>query len=297
MPKEPKTNFGTATTGSAVNLEKPACPLCGSAERRTLYKLDPPYTVTRCANCGMAYLYPRLGEAAMREVYRQASYYERGGVGYSDSSYHAQASALRVTFQRFLGNLARRHLTGGHLLEVGCGYGYLLDEARSFFDERTATEFSIEGAAAGRATGAEVFLGGIEEVPADRKFDCVIATQVIEHVYEPRRLVKEMAQRVKPGGHIVLATPDIGGVLSRCMGRRWPSLKAPEHVLYFDFTRLKSLLEEAGLREVRKLPYPHAFPLGLVAAKFRIALPGPLARLHAWVPATTVAAYGTVVDV
>jgi SAM-dependent methyltransferase len=170
----------------------------------------------------------------------------------------------------------------------------LLDEARAFFDRRVGTDFSAECAAAARMTGTEIFVGGAEHVPLDRQFDCVIATQVIEHVYEPLRFIMEIARRTRPGGHIVVATPDIGGVLSKCMGRRWPSLKAPEHVLYFEFKTLKPLMEQAGLQEVRKLPYPHAFPLALLAAKFNISLPAPLARFNAWVPTTTVAAYGRV---
>ncbi len=230
----------------------------------------------------------------MQEAYRQSSYYEGGACGYADTSYTAQESALRATFKRLLHNLAKRGLTGGDLLEVGCGYGYLLDEARSLFDRRVGTEFSAQGAEIAGATGAEVFVGGIEEVPAERKFDCVIATQVIEHVYEPLTFLGQLASRTKPGGHIIVATPDIGGVLRRVMGRRWPSFKAPEHVLYFDFRALASLMTRAGLSDVRRLPYLHAFPSGLIAAKFGLTMPPLLARLKVWVPATTVAAYGRV---
>jgi SAM-dependent methyltransferase len=246
--------------------------------------------------CGLYYLYPRLLESAIQEAYRQSSYYERGECGYADTSYSAQESALRATFKRLLHNLATRRLTGGDLLEIGCGYGYLLDEARLFSQHRVGTEFSPQAAGIARATGAEVFLGGIEQIPPDAKFDCVIATQVIEHVYEPLLFVERLANHTKPGGHIVLATPDIGGVLRKVMSRRWPSFKAPEHVLYFDFRTLSFLMRRAGLNDVRRLPYPHAFPLGLIAGKFGFTLPSLVAHLKVWVPATTVAAYGRVTN-
>ncbi len=230
----------------------------------------------------------------MQEVYRQSSYYEGGTCGYADASYTAQEPALRATFKRLLRNLVKRGLTGGDLLEIGCGYGYLLDEARSLFDRRVGTEFSAQGAKIACKTGAEVFVGGIEQVLPERKFDCVIATQVIEHVYEPLTFVRQLANHTKPGGHIVIATPDIGGGLRKAMGRHWPSFKAPEHVLYFDFWTLSSLMHQAGLTNVRRLPYPHAFPLGLLTAKFGLTMPPLLARPKVWVPATTVAAYGRV---
>ncbi|MGC1323954.1 MAG: class I SAM-dependent methyltransferase [Candidatus Udaeobacter sp.] len=278
----------------SAKLEYPTCPVCGSDQREVPFRLHGPYSVACCAACGVHYLYPRLIESAMQDVYREPSYYEGGACGYADTSYTAQEQALRATFKQVLRNLAKRGLTGGDLLEIGCGYGYLLDEARSWFDRRVGTEFSAQGAEIAGKTGAEVFVGGIEQVPPERNFDCVIATQVIEHVYEPLTFIRQLASHTKRGGHIVVATPDIGGVLRRAMGRRWPSFKAPEHVVYFDFRTLSMLMQQAGLANLRSLPYPHAFPLGLITAKFGLPMPPLLARLKVWVPATTVAAYGRV---
>lgn len=278
----------------SAKLEYPACPLCDSDRREFPFRLREPYTVARCIECGLHYLYPRLIESAMQEVYRESSYYEGGTCGYADTSYTAQEFALRATFKRLLHNLAKQGLTGGDLLEIGCGYGYLLDEARSFFESRVGTDFSPQGATIARATGAEVFVGGIEQVPLEAKFDCVIGTQLIEHVYEPLSFVKQLTSHTKPGGHIILATPDIGGVLRKVMGQRWPSFKIPEHVVYFDYQTLSSLMLRADLSDVRRLSYPHAFPSSLIAAKFGFNLPPWLEHFNVWVPATTVAAYGRV---
>jgi 2-polyprenyl-3-methyl-5-hydroxy-6-metoxy-1,4-benzoquinol methylase len=281
---------------TSANLEYPACPLCESDRRGFPFRLREPYRVARCIECGLHYLYPRLIESAMQEVYRESSYYKGGPCGYADTSYTAQEFALRATFKRLLRNLAKRGLTGGDLLEIGCGYGYLLDEARSFFGRRIGTEFSPEGAEIARGRGAEVFVGGIEQVPSEPKFDCVIGTQLIEHVYEPLSFVKRLAGHTKPDGHIILATPDIGGVLRKAMGQRWPSFKVPEHVLYFDYRTLSSLMRRAGLSNVQRLPYPHAFPLGLITAKFGFDLPPWLGHFNVWVPATTIAAYGRIAN-
>jgi 2-polyprenyl-3-methyl-5-hydroxy-6-metoxy-1,4-benzoquinol methylase len=277
-------------------LEYPACPLCGNQRRELPFRLHEPYSVARCVACGFHYLYPRLAESAIREAYQQSSYYEGGTCGYADTSYTDQERALRATFKRLLNNLHTRGLAGGSLLEIGCGYGYLLHEARGYFDRRVGTDFSAEAATTARTTGADVFVGGIEQIPPDSSFDCVVAIQVIEHVYEPLSFLDQLVSRTKAGGHIVLATPDIGGALRKTMGRRWPSFKVPEHVLYFDFRTLRTLMSRAGLRDIRRLPYPHAFPLGLIAAKFRVSIPPTLAGLNVWVPTTTVSVCGRVSD-
>ena len=283
-----------STANVPAKLEYPACLICGSDQREFPFRLHDPYSVVRCTTCGFYYLYPRVIEDAMQEAYRQPSYYEGGACGYADTSYTAQESALRATFKCLLHNLADRRLTGGTLLEVGCGYGYLLDEARAYFDRRVGTEFSQDGAEIARSTGAEVFVGGIERISAERVFDCLLAIQVIEHVYQPLAFVKQLINHTQSGGHIIIATPDIGGVLRKTMGRYWPSFKVPEHVGYFDFRSLSRVMEDAGLRDVRRLPYPHAFPLGLITAKFGLNIPAALGCLKIWVPATTVAVYGRV---
>ena len=285
-----------ATALVPSNLEYPACPICRGERREFPFQLSRGYRVARCLDCGVSYLYPRLAEQAMQSVYREPSYFEGGESGYADTTYVEQEASLRATFKCLLRNLAKRGATGGDLLEVGCGYGYLLDEARSFFQRRVGTEFSPQAADLARETGAEVFVGGVEQLPSAARFDCLVATQVIEHVYDPISFVRRLVRHVKPGGHVVLATPDIGGALRKMMGRRWPSFKVPEHVVYFDFDSLESLMRQGGIEKISRMPYPHAFPLGLISAKFGLSLPSVLGRLNVWVPATTVAAHGKVPD-
>ena len=230
----------------------------------------------------------------MQLVYQDPTYYQGGQAGYADTSYFGQEKALRATFKCLLRNLQTRGMTGGDLLEIGCGYGYLLDEAQSFFRRRIGTEFSPEAAAHARETGADVFLGGVDELPTDARFDCAMAIQVIEHIYDPITFMTGLISHVRPGGSVLLATPDIGGALRKVMGKSWPSFKVPEHVVYFDLDTLKRLMTGAGLVGVTRMHYPHAFPLGLIAAKFGLSLPSSVKQVNVWVPATTIAAFGRV---
>jgi SAM-dependent methyltransferase len=191
-------------------------------------------------------------------------------------------------------NLQRRNLTGGSLLEVGCGYGYLLEEAKEYFSRRVGTDFSPQATRLASTKADEVYEGGIEQVPAANKFDCVIATHVIEHVYQPLEFVRQLISRGKPNGTVVLAAPDMGGMLRKLMGHRWASFKIPEHVLYFDHATLSELMRRAGLLDIEKLPYPHAFPLALIASKLGLPFPAALGKSNIWVPATTIALYGKI---
>jgi len=296
---EPRpTRYEPGLTTIAVKaypqLEYPACPLCRTDQPEVRYAEFGVHKIVRCRKCEVHYLYPRLTEEAMYRAYSEDNYFEGGDSGYSDTSYALQERALRSTFKRLLRNMQKRKLTGGALLEVGCGYGYLLEEAKEFFSLRVGTEFSRQGMMLASTRADRVYEGGIEQLPATLKFDCVLATHVIEHVYKPLEFVGRLIDHTKPGGKVVLAAPDMGGLLRKLMGRRWPSFKIPEHVLYFDATTLSSLMRQRGLLDVRLLPYPHAFPLGLIAAKLGLPFPSALGGANVWVPTTTIANYGTV---
>ncbi|MBA4184383.1 MAG: class I SAM-dependent methyltransferase [Acidobacteria bacterium] len=279
-----------------IELEFPPCPLCYSERRETSYGQFGEHKIMRCQDCQAHYLYPRLTESAMRRFYTNDNYFEGGDSGYSDTSYADQEGALSSTFKRLMRNLHKRKLTGGSLLEVGCGYGYLLEEANEYFSHRVGTDFSPQGVRLASAKADEVYEGGIEQIPVAAKFDCVIATHVIEHVYQPLEFVKQLISHTEPSGTVILAAPDMGGMLRKVMGHRWPSFKIPEHVVYFDAVTLSALMRRAGLIDIEELPYPHAFPLALIASKLRLPFPAALGKANIWVPATTVALYGRVPD-
>jgi 2-polyprenyl-3-methyl-5-hydroxy-6-metoxy-1,4-benzoquinol methylase len=226
----------------------------------------------------------------MLSLYQQDDYFSGMEQGYSD--YAAQEPALRATFRRLLQTMAAHGKTGGDLLEIGCGYGYLLDEARPYFKRRIGTDFSARAVEQARSRADQVYRGGIEAIEEPEPFDCVIATHVIEHVYHPQDFISRLLERLRPGGGLLIATPDMGSYWRKLMRSRWPSFKLPEHVLYFDKWTQTRLLDQCGVQNIEVVPYPHAFPLPLIAAKLGLNLPSYCMQYSFWLPATTVACMG-----
>jgi SAM-dependent methyltransferase len=67
----------------------------------------------------------------------------------------------------------------------------------------------------------------------DGFFDAITLYDIIEHVYAPRRCAEALRAQLRPGGHLLIATPNCESLLSRFTGRRWVSYKIPEHVIFF----------------------------------------------------------------
>ncbi|OHB31479.1 MAG: hypothetical protein A2X79_01030 [Desulfuromonadaceae bacterium GWB2_53_15] len=263
------------------------CPICSAAGKKVLYHLVAPYRVVTCTACGFHYMDPRLREEHMMELYGDDSYFGSETVGYVD--YTMQEQALRLTFRRFIKVMAAAGLTGGSLLEIGVGHGFFLDEARAYFDYRVGTEMSRSAAVNAAKFADCVIHGGCSDLPADSRFDCIVMSQVLEHVYHPKAFIERIMVNLNRGGRLLIITPDIGNFWRVLMRASWPSFKVPEHVLFFNRYSLVGLLKQCGFREARSLPYPHAFPLKLVAAKLNLTPPKRLEKLNIWLPHTSLA--------
>lgn len=131
-----------------------------------------------------------------------------------------------------------RDLRGKKVLEIGCGRGELAcwlakQEARP--TQIVAADFAAAAVHKGRAFAAEHNLYGITWEIADVQniahqddtFDTVISCETIEHVSSPRRALSELARVLRPGGRLLLTTPNYFGPMGlyraylRVCGRRF----------------------------------------------------------------------------
>jgi 2-polyprenyl-3-methyl-5-hydroxy-6-metoxy-1,4-benzoquinol methylase len=221
--------------------------LCGGT-LTTLHHLRE-YELAYCSRCELGRLAPMPSESALDALYASRAYFAGDdAVGYAD--YAAVAPQLRRTFARKLALLLRSGPVAD-LLEIGCGPGYFLHEARRAGVPRVAgVDRNPWAVAETRRSGFECWHGSIEAVPAERRFDAIAMLDVLEHVREPVPFLLEVADRLAPGGRLLLMTPDLRSILARVSGARWVSLKAPEHVFYYSRRSLGLLLDRAGFTPI-----------------------------------------------
>jgi SAM-dependent methyltransferase len=272
-------------------LEITPCPVCRSSDMSVLHIFSP-FKVVLCKDCQLIYLNPRLKESDARKMYQGNEYFlDKGNSGYQDYNYLSQERSLRLTFRKFLGELEKHGMTSGRLLEIGCGYGYFLDEAKQYFSYTAGTELSEEAANyARRLSGADIYLGDISSLPNKlSNFNIIVAINVIEHVYNPVEFLLSLKERLINGGIIVIATPDIGSIWYKIMKSKWPSFKIPEHVVFYTKSTLISLLERAGFLDIMRIPFPHAFPFGLMISKLGININRAVCQKPIWLPRTMIA--------
>jgi SAM-dependent methyltransferase len=191
--------------------------------------------------------------------------YFQGGQrdGYAD--YQGSDKERAVEFRKLLEDLSSAGIGSGKLLEVGCAYGYFLDEARESF-QVSGIELSEDAVADCRARGLDVVRYPVPSFFAERgPFDVVVMLDVLEHLVDPGLLLLELHRHTRPGAAIVLTTGDFGSLMSRALGRQWRLMTPPQHLWYFTKESIEKLLGRSGFRLV-ELTYPtKRVPVGLVA--------------------------------
>src|SRR5262249_9684806 len=78
-----------------------------------------------------------------------------------------------------------------------------------------------------------------------------VSYHVIEHVPSPRSELRELRRIIKPGGWLVMETPNIANLWYKLLGARWRQF-IPDHIFFFTPQTLTRLCEESGF-EVKKL--------------------------------------------
>lgn len=161
--------------------------------------------------------------------------------------------------------LVRPHLSdGSRLLEIGCGAGNLLLQAVVRGSYPVALDLSMQSLTFVRSrlqeagTGTEA-PGGFtcvqaigESLPlADGIFDCVLLSEVIEHLENPQVTVQEAARMLRPGGRLLVTTPNYRSfwpLMERLVDlmNMAPKMAGEQHISRFQPASLRRLLTDSG---------------------------------------------------
>lgn len=237
------------------------CPACGkSTEHRALFVKNG-CEILQCSACGLGRA--KAADFAPERYYTGDYFSGRLSDGYAD--YLASEPVLRREFARTI-RFIRKHRPGGRLLEIGCAYGFFLQEAAPFFDVQ-GLEISDEAAAFCRQRGLSVSTGIADEAAFARlgRFDVIVLLDVIEHLVDPARTLALCCSHLEGDGLIVMTTGDFSSLYARLSGRNWRLMTPPQHLWYFTPNSIGRLSASLGMRaEVCDHPWK-LVPISLIS--------------------------------
>jgi hypothetical protein len=87
---------------------------------------------------------------------------------------------------------------------------------------------------------------------------------VIEHLEDPKAALELCSEFLRPGGAVILTTPDFGSALARITGKSWRNMTPPQHLWYFTRDSITRIAAAAGL-EVDQIGHPwKRVPISLI---------------------------------
>lgn len=237
------------------------CPICGGTDSTPYYSVNG-YELVQCRTCGTVAVHPMPGAEEIAAHYQRAAYFAgEDDQGYAD--YTAMKKALRPHFQRRLRRIGTHFPQRGRLLDFGCAAGYFLEMARDEGWSIAGIELSAPMAStASHSLGIPVptTLDDLSPEP----FQAITLWEVIEHLPRPVDVLSQLAERMAPGGALMLSTPNTAHWQAVRAKEKWVAFRPPSHLLYFTPATLHRALHDAGFEQIsirRVMPLPELPPL------------------------------------
>ncbi|HEV8638143.1 MAG TPA: class I SAM-dependent methyltransferase [Chloroflexota bacterium] len=232
-------------------MERVSCCVCGSSDARDYvctwdrsHGLPGAFRFVKCRGCGHVYLNPRPSQEEIGRYYPET---------YKEYLMGLEEPGAFVRWNRRYGLAKRcrvitRRRRPGRLLDVGCGAGVLMDAMRRRGWEVQGVDVTPAAVRIARERyGLDAVEGTLEGAgfPSGH-FDALTLWNVIEHVPDPPATLREAARVLRPGGLIVMATPNVDALDARVFGERWALWEAPRHFNIFSPASLGLLLRASG---------------------------------------------------
>jgi SAM-dependent methyltransferase len=225
----------------------------------------------QCPGCRLAWWpWPAFDPAAFYD----RDYFQGTGTAKGYADYASLEPGLRRTARARLRRIERligadaAPLPPPRILEIGCGVGVFLDEARRRGWETAGLEVSAYATGEARRRGLDVQCAAIEDAALERgRYDCVSLWDVIEHLRDPRGALARAADALRPGGVLALSTGDVTSLCARLSGPRWHLFNLPEHLFFFSPGSLRRMLAAAGCPLQRVTREVYWAPLSYLAER------------------------------
>ena len=214
------------------------------------------YRTVTCDTCGLLRSDPVASEELLAKLYESSSF-----------DYSQEVESLQATYGRALGWLEARSSQRQALLEIGCGNGFFLQQARrQGWKEVRGVEPSADAVAKAppELDGAivqDVMRTGLF---SPESFDAVCLFQVLDHISNPVELLKECLAVLRPGGHILALNHNASAWSARVLGERSPIVDI-EHTYLYSPETMRIIFTKVGFTDPQVRSVRNTYSLAYLA--------------------------------
>ncbi len=222
--------------------EKINCPFCNSMEA-TVYRNSA--DIVKCNNCDTIYLRTRLKKEKMYELYQS---YADGDSHMSIPSSEEEVKSSGLRRDYFMDEILEFVEPNGNFLDIGCGWGAFLDNAKSRGFSPRGIEMTRKCVSfANEKLNIKVTNDQFEDTHFDDESLSVVSmNHVFEHLPYPLDALNKLFRVLKPGGMFCGIVPNIESYVSKQLTEEWYWLDPNFHYVHYSPKTIKKQLENAG---------------------------------------------------
>tara|TARA_B100001093_G_scaffold250033_1_gene239442 strand:- start:558 stop:1442 length:885 start_codon:yes stop_codon:yes gene_type:complete len=216
--------------------------------------------IVRCNHCDLIYAYPRDDGNALEEKYKDLPVLE-----------YLEEVESRQLISKKDAQLVESYCKKGRILDIGCSAGIFLSQLKPHF-EKFGIEPSVHAAREAQriVSDGQIYNSLFQETSLEGKsFNVITMWDVIEHLDSPSKVLSQLHNLLADKGYLILVTPNISGLMSRIMGKRWPHL-IRGHIYYFSPKTIRIALERAGYEVLSIKGYTRYFKISYILKRVGI---------------------------
>lgn len=202
-----------------------------------------------CPSCDLVFVFPQPdAESLRKKLYSFESGYQ--------SNRAAEKLDVRKEYPRarVVLDYLEKNKPKARFLDVGCGNGQFMYWAEKRGFPSYGVEVNERTADSAKSQGLNVYTGFLEDAPlSPNSFDAIFLGELIEHVTNPRELVRTCNKLLTPQGLLAVTTPNIDCLWSRTtlklykiFGIPWSSVTPPYHLFQFSPKNLDTVVLSEG---------------------------------------------------
>jgi len=225
------------------------CALCGGS----LFKLSLScggFSYVRCDNCGLVQMNPQPDVLSVERRYKElhgndyllyeleneAAFFELQKLALADAGFDSIEKQL----------FAREGAEKPRILDVGCATGAVLEDLKNRGWQAVGVEISPSADYAREKRGLDVYGISLEKCNfSPGIFDVILASHLLEHLNSPELFLREAMRLLRPGGYLIVTTPNIDSFQARLFGSRWRSAIF-DHLYLFSKKTITAMLVQLG---------------------------------------------------
>ncbi|HNR89565.1 MAG TPA: class I SAM-dependent methyltransferase [Spirochaetota bacterium] len=251
-------------------MESVSCPICVDSSNIPIFTKPSgrgePFTLVRCARCGLRFLDPRPDENDIAAYYEREYFTTRTDRGYDNYF----SPPVRSEIERVIAlNCADLHLADleraipgeRRSLDIGCAAGYFVNYMRDRGWRASGVDIARDciDFAADRLS-LDVAFGNYLDMSYPHRFHLITLWATIEHLHRPLDVLRKAHDDIADDGRLYLTTcRDDRWTFGRLKGAAWRYYNFPEHLFFFSRKTMIALLDRAGFAIERFLTYGSGF--------------------------------------